>query len=83
MGSAGNDKDIPIPIEYKFSKIDRNSLIKIENLIQRIFLNYESETIRFNKYRDSIRNEKAEFNKNCEEIFCKIKLKLEHYYEPN
>ena len=70
MGSAGNDKDIPIPLEYKFSKINNNSLIKIENLIHRIFLNYELEKIKFNKYRDSIRNEKAEFNKNCEEIFC-------------
>jgi len=70
MGSAGNDIDMPIPLEYKFRKIDNNSLIKIQSLIQRIFLNYEYETLKFDRYRDSINKEKAEFNKNCEEIFC-------------
>lgn len=71
MGSAGNDIDLPIPLEYKFSKIDYKSLKKIKNLIEKVFSNYDFENIKFNRYRDLIEKEKKEFNKNCQDIFFK------------
>tara|TARA_B100000212_G_scaffold233528_1_gene177559 strand:- start:363 stop:1343 length:981 start_codon:yes stop_codon:yes gene_type:complete len=71
MGSAGNDIDLPIPLEYKFRIIDNNSLKKIKNLIEKVFSNYDYEIIKFNNYREIVSREKAEFYKNCEEIFCK------------
>jgi len=71
MGSAGNDIDLPIPRDYKFMRIDYNSLKKIRNLIEKVFSDYDFENIKFNRYRDLIEKEKTEFNKNCQDIFFK------------
>ena len=78
MGSAGNNIDLPIPMEYKFIKIDHNALKRIKNLIEKVFLNYNFENIKFIRYRELIQKEREEFNKNCEEIFHQ-KIRMKNY----
>ena len=64
FGSAKNNFDVPIPDYYKFD-IDTNSLKKIPPLIKRVFRDYSNESLKFDSYRQKIRNEKNDFMSNC------------------
>ena len=70
-GSAENDFDIPISKKYKFDEKYSN-LPKIKKLINKIFLNHNSELKNFKKYRLNIKNEKNIFIKHIKRIFIKI-----------
>jgi len=64
FGSAKNNFDVPIPDYYKFD-IDTNSLKRIPPLIKRVFRDYSNESLKFDPYRQKIRNEKNDFMSNC------------------
>ena len=56
LGSAGNDIDVGIPENYKFTSNDE-SLEKISKSIHYALDNYLNEIHKFEKYRETIRNE--------------------------
>lgn len=66
-GSAANSIDIPIPEDYKFDEsTDPHTII---NKIREVLNNYELCSKDFDSYRDSIRREKASFERQVVSIF--------------
>lgn len=68
LGSADFYDDVPIPREFKFER-KRKNIKPIVEKIKYIFENYEKECAKFNQYRDFIRNEKKQFEKDVDKIF--------------
>lgn len=68
LGSAGFYGDVPIPSEYKFVR-DIKNVHNILNKIQYIMDNYEEESVKFDNYREYIRNEKKVFLADVKKIF--------------
>lgn len=68
FGSAKNDIDVAIPKNYKFDT-DKKSLKKIPILINTVFNDFKNESKKFDFYRQNIREEKADFMKNCSSFF--------------
>lgn len=58
-GSAGNDKDVPIPSKYKLE--NETDFEYIKSLIDDIFENYRQHRTAFEDYRNTIRNEESMF----------------------
>ncbi|WP_099469174.1 hypothetical protein [Konateibacter massiliensis] len=67
-GSAAYYEDVSIPEEYKFEDIAQSAPQIIE-LIKDIFQNFDEHTKQFEHYRDKIRKEEINFDKNVLEIF--------------
>lgn len=59
-GSAGNDKDVPIPNEFKYDMFGKN-IPKIIDRITDCLNNYELNRTLFDEYRDSIRRQEDIF----------------------
>lgn len=72
-GSAGNQKDVPIPNRYKFS--DKAPLNLVEETIADIFLNYNICRDDFNAYRELIKSEHATFLNDLSKIYDEFWLK--------
>ena len=53
---------------YKFDT-DKKSLKKIPILINTVFNDFKNESKKFDFYRQNIREEKADFMKNCSSFF--------------
>ncbi len=68
LGSADFYDDVPISHEFKFER-KRKNIKHIAEKIKYIFENYEGEREKFNQYRDFIRNEKKQFEKDVDKIF--------------
>jgi len=67
-GSAFYSKAVPINPRYKFEE-KKNNLVKIRNLIDKIFNNYESEIKNFQSYVDKLENEELNFKTQVKKIF--------------
>lgn len=67
-GSALYPDTVQINEKFKFSE-KKSNLIKIKNIINQIFLNYENELKNFDKYIDTIKKEKKVFKKQIKNIF--------------
>ena len=67
-GSAGNDTDIPISGEYKFS-VKQESLIGVKQKILEIFPNYDQHIKNFSFYKSKIINERKTFDSDVKD-FC-------------
>ena len=67
-GSAGNNKDIFIPEEFKIEDKDEN-INKIILKIRECINNYEVENKKFEEYREKIRNEEKIFEEDIKTIF--------------
>ena len=71
-GSASNENDIPIPNKYKFND---NSLLdnsSFRSLVKSIFNNHIEHLNDFVSYKDSIKSEHKNFQKQVEQIFTKL-----------
>lgn len=69
-GSAKNNIDVPIPLEYKFEDIDEN----LDNIVKCIFNlmeNFEDNIYKYEEYRNKVKEQKDLFNKNIYNIFIK------------
>ena len=67
-GSAAFDEDVAIPAEFKFKDVK----VEINNIIAKInscMMNYETEYIKFNEYRDFIEKQESDFEKDIDKIF--------------
>jgi len=60
FGSARNEFDVPIPENYKF-EVDVNSLNGIPELVNKVFSDFDNESLKFDSYRRAIRQEKDDF----------------------
>lgn len=67
-GSAYYQKAIPIDLKYKFEEKKKN-LLEIKTLINKIFLNFETELKNFDKYVEMLHGEKDQFQKQVSSIF--------------
>lgn len=67
-GSAGNAKDLPIPIKYKFNETEEN-IPRILSLVEDCLNNYENNNINFDSYRRVIYSEPKKFNSDLKSIF--------------
>lgn len=67
-GSAFYSKAVPIDSRYKFEEKKKN-LVKIRNLINYIFNNYDKEIENFNLYVDQLKNEESNFKIQVKKIF--------------
>lgn len=67
-GSAKYYEDVKISDEYKFDDLESN-IEKIGNKINEIFKNYDIKIKDFEIYRDMIKNEENQFEKDIEKIF--------------
>ncbi|MBD7910323.1 MULTISPECIES: hypothetical protein [Clostridium] len=70
-GSAQFYEDIPISEEYKFQDKDENIDLIIEK-IHFLLNNFDTETNKFNYYRETISNEEMKFEKAVENVFSKL-----------
>lgn len=61
-GAAGNDIDVPVPIEYKFNDIDDNIPVILRK-INYCIRNYDECQSDFYSYRSLICNQRAKFSK--------------------
>jgi len=66
-GSAGYEKDVAVPNEYKFRASD--SLENIKAVIQNCFDNYKEVIDDFSEYREIIKNDKMLFEKRLSKLF--------------
>lgn len=67
-GSANFEKDVPINEEFKFEDIDGN----IENVVKKIeycLKDYNNEVEKFNEYREFIKKEEKNFEKDVRKLF--------------
>ena len=67
-GSAKFYEDVPIPNEFKFDAKVRN-IPSIVEKIRNCFNNYETEIVKFENYREMIKNEQAKFIDDIKNIF--------------
>ena len=67
-GSAGDAKDLPIPIKYKFNETEEN-IPRILSLIEDCLNNYENNNINFDSYKRVIYSEPKKFNSDLKKIF--------------
>lgn len=67
-GSAKYYEDVKIYDEYKFEDLE-NNIDKIGYKINEIFENYDNKVKNFEGYRDMIKNEENQFEKDIERIF--------------
>jgi hypothetical protein len=67
-GSAGNNKDLPIPERYKF-EADANNLNSIVDRITECLTEYENVHLDFESYRAQISEEKNVFFKEVNSLF--------------
>lgn len=67
-GSANYYEDVRICDEYKFDDLKSN-IEKIGNKINEIFKNYDVKIEDFKNYREMIKNEESQFEKDIEKIF--------------
>lgn len=68
IGSASNDKDVPIPLKNKFPI----SFFKVNAISKRIIemvKNYQQEIDNFNDYRNKVRNQIERFPADIKDIF--------------
>ena len=66
-GSAAYNEDVPIPEEYKFKEPEK-SMDEIDGLMHEICDNFSEHQARFKAYRDAIKSEKADFDRDV----CKL-----------
>ena len=79
-GSAKNDKDIPIPLEFKLNDTIEN----IPNIIEKIkicLFDYDNQTNKFIEYRNYILNEQNSFKNDVYNIFNSYKENSEYAKE--
>jgi hypothetical protein len=69
-GSARYFEDVAIDDEFKFDITDEN-ILKIVNKINECLKDYEIHDMKFNSYREKIKQEKGKFSKDVKEIFKK------------
>ena len=67
-GSAAYYEDVPIPSMYKF-KDNRSSIPSIIATIEHVFANYDSCSKEYTYYRNNIKNEYSDFNRQVANIF--------------
>ena len=67
-GSAGFQEDVPIPEEYKFAGTSAD-IPQIRELILKSFAEYQERAKQFDGYRSFIREDKARFLAQVDEIF--------------
>lgn len=67
-GAAKFQKDVPIPIKYKFDD-DTQNIQSIINRIEYLITNYNSAIHDFDSYREMIKQEKTSFLKDCQKLF--------------
>lgn len=72
QGSAGNNKDLPIPEKFKVSETDPDFLIKVRNIINCAFNDFDNLDKEFYNYRDKIRAEHSVFEGNVEDFIMKF-----------
>ncbi len=70
-GSAENDVDIFIPMTYKFDQTG-DYFLNVQQKIEDIFQDFNTETSSFSEYRDRIRNEKELFIQQVQQFAEKI-----------
>ena len=68
-GSAFHSDAVQIKEKFKFKEKNSN-LITISEMIQKIFINFESELKNFDEYIETIEKEKNIFRKQVHDIFC-------------
>ena len=68
-GAAGNHVDIPIPEDYKLDEGRRDFPQAFRALATSIFDNFARHSRSFDGYREGIRNEPAEFERQVRAIF--------------
>ena len=68
MGSAKNNKDLPIPQKYKFDQSNA-SIVKIQEKIIQIFDDYPNCLSDFNSYRLKIKHSEEIMNSQIKNIF--------------
>ncbi len=67
--SAENDVDIPIPSWYKVDETEPNAMADATWKIPEILTDCPAHQRRFSPYRDWIRNQKREFEREVRRIF--------------
>lgn len=67
-GSAGNSYDIPVS-RFKLDPNNKDFYSNLDLLISDIFNNFDSVSLEFNDYRNSIASEKITFQKQVADIF--------------
>jgi hypothetical protein len=67
-GSAGNEKDVGIPDEFKFVKSE-NNLQAIGEAMSTCLSNYTVQTVKFEDYRSRIFKEKDIFSEEIKSVF--------------
>lgn len=72
-GSAKYYEDLKIPSEFKF-KENLLNLYKIKNKINYIIENFEKEIVKFNQYKEKIKNEKNIFKTEIKNLINKFKI---------
>lgn len=70
-GSAAYQKDVSIPIEFKF-KDDNKNINKIIDKIHEIFDDYQGQNIKFDSYRELILAEEKKFDEDLKFVFSKL-----------
>lgn len=70
-GSAGCEKDVPIPAEYKFYDMDEN-ISEIIQKIEDIFTSYPNHYNKFAFYREFIISQKEKFSADVTNIFSRF-----------
>lgn len=68
-GAAKNTADYPISEKYKLSTSDENFHIEFKNLVEDILIKFDTKNMDFYDWRNFIKLERYEFEKQCEEIF--------------
>ena len=67
-GSAFYSNAVPINEEFKFYETNKN-LSAINNLIKKIFNNFDEELVKFENYRKKLKDQKKTFKKQVKDIF--------------
>lgn len=67
-GSARFNNDLPINDEFKFDDAEE-TIPQIISKIENCFANFVEESLKFEHYREKIRNEEEKFNQDLKQIF--------------
>jgi hypothetical protein len=68
QGSAANSVDIAVPDKYKLNEYDDNFTYHVQHLVHDIFSQFEQSLEDFEHYRNKIRGEKLEFEKEVKDF---------------
>lgn len=70
QGSAGNDRDIPIPDFYKVDERSSDWVEEAAGKIRDVMLNFRAHQDSLREYRNLIQNQRVEFLKEVRSAFC-------------